>query len=506
MTRGKKAFYNSVSNILLQVVTLVCSFILPRLILSHFGSSYNGITTSVTQFMSVIALLRSGIGGATRASLYKPLAEKNTDQISATVLATEKFMRKVSMIFAAFILVFSVSYPLLVRGEFEWLFSATLVLIISISTFVQNYFGLTYQILLDADQRKYVHTLVEIATVILNVIIAAALIHLGCGIHMVKFGSALIYSASPIFLHFYVRRTYKLRRDIAPDFDSINQRWSAFFHQVAGFVHNNTDIALLTIFTSTKEISVYSIHYMVVNGLRKILTSLIAGMTALFGNMYARKEYETLRRTLNMYELLLHVIATVLFGAAFVLTTPFVAVYTRGISDVSYYRPLFAQIMVIAEMLYCLRLTHSALTQAVGHFRQTKKYATTEVVLNLGVSLVMVSRYGLIGVVIGTLVSIIYRDFVYILYTAKNILNVSPMVLFKRFIITGACMVLIALLPRVIPMGEINGYLQWVIYAIKITACTVVITFALNLAFYRKLMAALIKKIKEIISSVIFKK
>lgn len=506
MTRGKKAFYNTMSNLLLQLVTLICSFILPRLILSSFGSSYNGITTSVTQFMSIIALLRSGIGGATRASLYKPLAEKDTDQISATVLATEKFMRKVSLIFAAFIFVFSCGYPLLVRNEFEWLFSATLVLIISISTFVQNYFGLTYQILLEADQRKYIHTLIEILTVILNVIIAAILINVGCGIHLVKLGSALVYSASPIFLHFYVRRNYKLRRDVEPDYKSINQRWSAFFHQAANFVHSNTDIALLTIFTNTKEISVYSIHYMVANGLRKILVSFVSGMTALFGNMLARNERKTLLHTQSMYELLLHMLAAVFFGAAFVLTTPFVAVYTRGVSDVSYYRPLFAQIMIVAELLYCLRLPYSTLVQAAGHYRQTKKYATVEVVLNLGISLVLVGRLGLVGVVIGTLLSIIYRDLCYIFYTSKHILNISSLCFFGRFAVTGVNMLLIALLPRLIPAGEIAGYLQWAVYAVKITLCAAVITFGLNAAVYGKLMIALVRKIKDIISSVIHRR
>lgn len=506
MNRGKRAFYNSMSNILLQLVSLVCSFILPRLILSHFGSSYNGITTSVTQFMSVIALLKTGIGGATRAALYKPLANKDTDQVSATILATEKFMRKVSLIFAAFILVFSCAYPLLVSAEFDWLFSASLVLIISISTFVQNYFGFTYQLLLEADQRKYVHTLIEIASVILNNVIAFVLIKSGCGIHMVKLGSALVYSASPIFLYFYVRRNYKLRRDLEPDHKSINQRWAAFYHQIAFFIHNNTDIALLTIFSNTKEISVYSIHYMVANGLRRILTSLISGMTSLFGNMYARKEYETLKRTLNMYELLLHTIATILFGAAFVLTTPFVGVYTRGISDVSYYRPLFAQIMIVAEMLYSLRTPCQSLVVAAGHFRQTKKYASAETALNFGISLILVGHYGLVGLVIGTLISIIYRNICYILYASKNILQIKPFSFFKRFAITGLCMVLIALLSRLIPAGEITNYLQWVIYAVKITGLAVIITFGLNMAFYGRLMIALIRKIKDIISSVIHRR
>ena len=114
MNRGKKAIYNSAASLLAEGIAIVCGFILPRLILSSFGSNYNGLTQSVTQFLSVVALLRAGVGGATRASLYKTLANKDEKQLSATIRATELFMRKVALIFAAsakFIVVSS--FPLL---------------------------------------------------------------------------------------------------------------------------------------------------------------------------------------------------------------------------------------------------------------------------------------------------------------------------------------------------------------------------------------------------------
>ena len=67
--RTKKAIINTFAGLMYETVALICGMILPRLILRSFGSSYNGITTSITQFLSVIALLRSGIGGVTRAAL-----------------------------------------------------------------------------------------------------------------------------------------------------------------------------------------------------------------------------------------------------------------------------------------------------------------------------------------------------------------------------------------------------------------------------------------------------
>lgn len=100
MGRGEKAFFNSTASLVAQIVSMISAFILPRLIMSHFGSAYNGITASVTQFLSVVALLRSGVGGATRVALYKALADKDFKQVSATVNATQLFMRKIAKFFA----------------------------------------------------------------------------------------------------------------------------------------------------------------------------------------------------------------------------------------------------------------------------------------------------------------------------------------------------------------------------------------------------------------------
>ena len=153
-SRVKKAAVNSSVAIIGQMVAIICSFILPRLILTHFGSAYNGITSSISQFIECVVLLRAGVGGVTRAALYKPLAEGNNEEISSIINATQAFMKKVSITFLALLFLIACIYPFAVSDEFDWLFSFSLVLILGISTFAQNYFGITYQMLIQADQKN----------------------------------------------------------------------------------------------------------------------------------------------------------------------------------------------------------------------------------------------------------------------------------------------------------------------------------------------------------------
>ena len=125
--RSKKAILNTIAGLSYELVAIICGFILPRLILSAFGSGYNGITSSITQFLGYVSLMKAGIGGVTKAALYKPLAENNVYEMSGIVNATDKFMKRVASIFSISLLLFASIYPIFVRDDFDWLFTFTLV-------------------------------------------------------------------------------------------------------------------------------------------------------------------------------------------------------------------------------------------------------------------------------------------------------------------------------------------------------------------------------------------
>lgn len=74
--RKKKLILNSVTSLLTQLMTIICGLIIPRLIISAYGSQVNGLVSSITQFLSVISLLDLGVGAVVQTALYRPLAER----------------------------------------------------------------------------------------------------------------------------------------------------------------------------------------------------------------------------------------------------------------------------------------------------------------------------------------------------------------------------------------------------------------------------------------------
>lgn len=492
--RTKKAVYNTIAAMCYELVAIICGLILPRLILSRFGSSYNGITSSIAQFMSYAALLRAGVSTVTRAALYVPLSRKDYREISAIVLATEKFMQKIAVIFAVGLFGIAALYPLLVSEEFEWFFTFSLVLIIGSSTFVQYYFGLAYQFLLQADQSQYVISCIQIFTAILNTTIAAILIQLGFGIHSVKLVSAVVYSLNPIVICLYCKKKYQIDRSVQPNLSAIKQRWDAFSQALAFFVHNNTDMVVLTCLTGIKEVSVYTVYNYVIKNLQTILQALTNGFDAAFGNMLANKETKAIEQNLRVYELIIFGVTSVLYSVAGVMIVPFAEVYTMGVNDINYTRPLFAMLITVSGSFACFRLPYQTVVQAAGHFKQTKRGALIEAGMNITISVLAVYRFGLIGVAVGTLVATVFRSTQYAVYLGRHIVPRSITIFMghigvNAIVAAGTYIVSCVFLPTLV-----DSWTVWIVAAVKITICTCFLSAGLHLLFYSKDIKVLVYK------------
>lgn len=501
--RSKKALINTTTSLLLQFVTVISGFIVPRIIIGTYGSDVNGLTASITQFLGYIALFEAGVGGVVRAAMYKPLAHKDMTKLSGIVRATESFFRKIAFIFVGYMLVLAAAFPVLVNNSFDWMFTASLVVIIGISTFAQYYFGMTYTVLLYADQRRYVTSYLQIFTIILNAILVVIFAKLGASIHWLKLGTAAVYVLRPIILNWYVKRGYKIDKKVKPDTQAIKQRWDGLGHHIAYFVNLNADVVILTLVSkissafSIAEVSVYTVYHAVVYGIVNITGSVSTGMEAGFGNMIAKGEKENLNKKFALYEFIYYTIVTVMFTCAGILILPFIKVYTAGITDVNYIRPVFAYIIVLAYAAYAIRSPYNTLTLAAGHYKQTRNGAFAEAGINVVVSVVCVFIWGIVGVAIGTLAAMTFRTVQYAWYLSKNILKRSFMVFVKRVVVAVLISAVSIFLVNILPKVAVDSYATWVLFAVETAVVVAAITIIFSFVFAKKELFDTIKYIKN---------
>lgn len=482
---------NTVALGLFQLTHFVCGLILPRHYLLYYGSEYTGISSSITQLLGFISILQFGIAGSTRFALYKALANDDIRGISGIMNATQRYMRKISLCLLGYIGVLSLVYPYIADTTLPAFDVFLLVLIIGASSFSRYFFGITNQILLTADQRMYVYYGLTTVSTILNTVIAVVLMRSGCNIFMVKLGSALIFVVTPILLSLYVRKVYKIDKSVPQDKTALNNRWDVMWHSIANIVHDNTDLVVLTVLTNVKYVSVYTVHYLVVNGIFQIFSVFTNSLEAAFGNMFAKGEIKTAYRNLELYEFFTAVFVSVVFSCALVLIVPFVQLYTAGVTDVNYTVPIFATVAVIAQMVMSIRQPYLAIVRAAGHYKQTRNGAFVEAAMNIVISVVLTYFFGIVGVAIGTLFANLFRTLQFAVYLRKNIvdrplrkalcsmawtaLNVCAVYLLSRFVLNAI---------------TINSWLTWVLAGVACFGVALAVTVLTSLLFYRELFSA----------------
>lgn len=498
ISRNKKMLLSSVASLTNQFISFISGFILPSLFLSYYGSSVNGLVSSITQFLGFIVLCELGVGSVVQSALYKPLAEKNTYKVNQIVISSERFFKKIAFILLLYTLGLICFYPYTVSDSFEFGYTSLLIMVISINSFSQYYFGMSYKLLLNADQLAFVQLFLNSFLLIMNIISCVVMIKNGFSIHVVKLVTAVIFVLQPLVLSYIARKRYNIDMAIKVQGEPIKQKWNGLAQHIAAVILENTDIAVLTLFSTLENVSIYYVYHLVVNGLKKIINSMTTGMQALFGNMYAKKEMDALYATFNSFEWFIHTVVTLLYGGTILLIIPFVSVYTSNVTDANYIVPSFAILISIAQCVYCIRIPYNMMVLAAGHYKQTQVSALVEAGLNVCISIIAVYYWGLVGVAVGTLVAMTYRTIYLVLYISKNILPRGISGFIKHIIVDFVSIATAYFITKCFnsffSLTNLT-YFAWVTLAVKAMIVLVSVSFLVNLMVNPNELLVQIKKV-----------
>lgn len=483
---NKITLINILSTLILQFITIISGFIIPRLILENFGSNVNGLISSITQFLNYITLIEGGISSVIMASLYTPLFKGDKNKISSIIVATNNFFKKIGYVFIVYSLTIAIVYPFFINTSFDWKFVFSLTLILGISLFIQYYFSLTWRLLLQADRKVYVSSIIQSIVIILNTLLTIIAINICRSIQMVKLISSISFVIQPILFNLYINKKYEIDLKVKPDDSALSQRWDGFGINVAAFLHGNTDIIVLTLFSTLKNVSIYSVYNLVAMGIRTLITSISSGIIPNLGRNFAENNIRKLNDTFSMYELIIFFTTFTVYTCAIILIIPFVLIYTKGIHDANYNQSLFSVLLILSMGVFCLREPYVNMAYTAGKFKEVSKYAYGEAIINIILSVILVYLFGLNGVALGTFCSMSYRTICQVLYLKNNIIYRSPYQFLKK---VGAFFVssCVGLTLCKYLFGSINNltWISWIVFAIKNTSVVVFINLVVSFIFFK---------------------
>lgn len=481
--RGNIAMKNISSNLLLQIVVIISGFIVPKLLISSFGSDTYGLVASITQFLSLIMLLEAGIGPVIKAKLYKYIAKDDKHKILLVLKDADKFFKRIGYVFIVYVLVLCLIYPIM-NDEFSSSFTISLIIIMAVSTLFEYFFGIVYNLYLQADKKYYVTSYVQIVCYVLNIILVVVLIHFGASIFVVKIANTLAFVIKPIFQSWYVRKKMKVEFKNVEGEYKIENKFDGLSQHVAYVIYSNTDVTVLTVCANLTAVAIYSVYNLVGTAVKNVVSAFTNGMDSIFGDMMARHEQDALNRSFRIYEYLFYVVSMIIYLCTLILIVPFIRVYTTGINDADYIQPIFGIVLTLATLVGTARVIYSNLAYALGHFKQTNAISWVEAITNVVLSVILVYKFGLIGVAIGTLLSGFIRLVYFMYYSSKVILKRKFSLCLKWLLImiVEICVVLLLMNTNVFSYIPTN-YFEWVIYAAIVLVAMIIFVLVISVLF-----------------------
>lgn len=500
--RSKNSMYNLLAATLLQAVNMIIGIILPKVMLISFGSEVNGLVSSIKQFISYLTLVEAGLAGACIYNLYKPLSDKDYNQINAILSGAKKFYNKSGIIFSVLALILAICFPYIAKSSStDNLTISALVFILGVNGSLEFFSMGKYRALLTADQKSYIISIIQVIGQILNCIIIIILALNKFNIVAVQIFASSSYIVRSILLSTYVKKKYKsINFNVQPDTKALSQRWDVLFHQVGSMIVFNSPVALITIFCSLIQVSIYSIYNMVFSGINSIIGIFNTGLVAGIGDIISKNDIKHLQSVYREYECGYYMILTWIYSCSYILIIPFISIYTKGINDANYINENIASLFIIVGILNGLRIPQSTVVNAAGHFKETRYRVLIEIIINLSVSILLVRRMGIEGVLIGAICSYSYRTIDFIIYAPKNIIKIPVKETIKRIVNMIILSTIIIVPFETIIQVQLNNFMEWFIYAMIISIGSLVVVIMGNYISDKYIITKLINRILNVIN------
>jgi len=472
---------NSVLNVLVMLLAkffqIVLTFFIRRTLIVNLGEEILGIDGLFSGILSVLSLADLGINTAIIYALYNPISQKDEKKIAAFVA----FFKKAYILVGLFILVVGVLLTPFIEKIVNLdknIENINLYYVLTIFYTAASYFCSSRRVIFEADQRNRIVTMIDalanvasqVGQVLIILLIKDYIIVLLCRIVFSIIGNAYIYYLGDKE-YLYLKKYKHLKLCKSEKNALLKDTGAVLCHKIGGVVVNSTDSIIISAFMGIVLAGYYSNYITVINGVSIFVTGVFSVIIPSIGNLKAETsdvEYHyTIFETVFLANYLLSGFCTVVL---FSLINPFISVW---LGEKYVFNSLTTFLLCINFYLTTMRYGVGAFCTAGGLFKETIIKPIVESVVNLVVSIMLVQHYGLSGVIIGTIASLIVGSIwvdPYFLFTRW--FNKSVKMYYVYFSIMFVIVCMLSMLSfKIISLIEMEGIMGFI--AKMVISCVV---------------------------------
>lgn len=472
---------NILTSILNIVTSIAIGLVIPKLFLETYGPSFHGCISTANNLSSYVLLLTAGLTSAAVQALYQPLSRQDNKKISSIYNAIDRSYSKISFFILLSFIVLSLIMPVVIGSEIDHLIIICIYLILGLQFFLDNILLRKFNAIVTADNRISVLNLLHTSTYVCQAILQIYILKIKLPIFVFLLIPVIVVLVKYVYIRSYVAKNYSfIDETVLGENKYLQKRWNAFVHQISGLVLYNTDTLLLTIACNQIVVSVYVVYNMIFIYVYSFLTQICSSsLVAKIGRSFCTANFDVFKKSIHIYDCIYRVLMFTVFATITIVLLPFISLYTVNV-DVEYSNVSYAILFICANMLSAARVPAMTVVDAVGHYKETQSQAIIEAFINLSLSLVLVFEFGIVGVLIGTICSFLYRTFAMIYYLYFSILKESPKLPILRYVVNFLNIILLFYLSYTYCYLNITIWVEWMFLSIAAFLFSIVEILLLN--------------------------
>lgn len=479
MSRVKKSLKNAKVGVFFFIASILVQFFTRKIFLENLGDAFIGLESTLRSILGFLNLAELGIGTAIGFTLYKPIFDENHKEINKIIALLGVLYKRIGFIIIGVGIVVSLFFPLIFE---ETQFSLLLVYVVFytlLSSALLSYFANYHQSLLGADQKGYIiqgyfQTLM-IIRVIIQAFIAIYLKNFFLYI-ILELIFSVIYS---IIVRKKIKQEYPWliinsseKAQIIKEYPEIIKKIKqVFVHKMSRFVKNSTDNILIFALVNVQSVAFFGNYQLILTKLAGLVKMAFAGTGSAVGNLIAENDQKNIKKVFWELMAIQFFIGGFFSLILFYTLEPFIIIWLGQ----KYILSKTTLILLISNFfIFQISATVDRFKNAYGLYGDTWA-ATSEAILNLTISICCGYFWGIDGIILGTVVSLIILVLLWKPYYLfkhgfqKSVWNywlgVLPLVL--MFIVSALFVDRISLF--IAYDRETANLLDWIFYATQIT-------------------------------------
>ena len=405
---------NSLKNIkyglISQMLNIIIQFVSRTFFVQILGKEYLGINGLFTNVLTILSLADLGINSILIYSMYNPLLNKDIDKIKQLMNEYKKIYTVISGIVLLFGLAL-IPFLRYIINDVSIPENIYIIYLLYLINSVVSYLCIYKISILNADQKEYIITIYQQIFNIISNIIMLLMLYITHNFILyltIKFGFSIVMnvclSKKAVKLYPEIANTSGYELSKVEKNQIYSNAFAMIFHKIGGVIVNGTDNIILSSMVSITAVGIYSNYLLIISAVKTFSTQFFNSMTASVGNLVSEKNNDYSHNIFRVIFFLNFIVYSFCTICLFNLLNRFIALWL-GLDYL--FENYIVFIIVFMFFVDGMRISVQIFRNSMGIFKQDKYRPLFEAVFNIVISIILVKIFGISGVFLGTILSML---------------------------------------------------------------------------------------------------